>query len=153
MPDLSVQIADPLAEDSLAILRALDRDLLVRYPCGSIHGFDPKDIASNGVFVLARSGNTVAGCGALRPFEGEIVEIKRMFVAPEFRGRGFSRVILRKLESEAALRGFSILRLEAGSQQPEALKLYETSGYARIEAFGEYVGDPLSLCYEKRLDP
>ena len=51
----------------------------------------------------------------------------------------------------AVLRGFSKVRLETGQRQPEAIGLYESSGYAIIPAFGEYVGDPFSVCFEKEI--
>ncbi|MFO0968127.1 MAG: hypothetical protein U0793_21435 [Gemmataceae bacterium] len=43
------------------------------------------------------------------------------------------------------------LRLETGTRQPESIRLYETSGYHRIEPYGEYIGDLHSVCFEKRL--
>jgi ribosomal protein S18 acetylase RimI-like enzyme len=78
-------------------------------------------------------------------------EVKRMYVAPAFRGRGIARALLRALEAAAGRLGVAVLRLETGTRQPEAIGLYEAAGYARIPAFGEYVGDPLSVCFEKRL--
>ena len=60
--------------------------------------------------------------------------------------------LVRKLEEAARGLGFAMIRLETGTLQPEAIRLYETSGYARIPRFGEYSDDPLSVCFEKRLD-
>jgi GNAT superfamily N-acetyltransferase len=68
------------------------------------------------------------------------------------RGQGISRLMLKELESLARRRGFRVLRAETGTRQPEAMKLCETSGYHRIECFGEYAGDPFSVCYERILE-
>src|SRR5262249_55727197 len=92
------------------------------------------------------------GCGAVRPLEPGVGEVKRMFVLPEARGRGIARQILRSLEAAAGSLGFRVLRLETGQRQPEAIRLYQTAGYAEIPRFGEYADDPFSVCFEKRLD-
>ena len=57
------------------------------------------------------------------------------------------------LEDQGLRNGFTTLRLETGTEQPEAVALYESLGYRRIPAFGEYVSDPYSICYEKGLSP
>jgi putative acetyltransferase len=87
----------------------------------------------------------------VRFLERGIGEVKRMCVAPAFRGRGIARALLRGLEGAACQLGFAALRLETGTRQPEAIGLYEAAGYARIPAFGEYAGDPFSVCFEKRV--
>jgi ribosomal protein S18 acetylase RimI-like enzyme len=74
-----------------------------------------------------------------------------MFVAPDCRGRGYGRAILAELERLAAALGYTAARLETGSRQPEAIGLYERSGYRRIANFGMYVGSERSVCFEKRL--
>jgi ribosomal protein S18 acetylase RimI-like enzyme len=74
-----------------------------------------------------------------------------MFVLPEFRGRGIARHILMALESTAQERGYSTLRLETGTRQPEVIGLYKSAGYGEIPCFGEYAGDLFSVCFEKRL--
>jgi ribosomal protein S18 acetylase RimI-like enzyme len=74
-----------------------------------------------------------------------------MFVEPSMRGRGIARALLAGLEAAARGLGLTVLRLETGSRQPEAIGLYESAGYLRVPAFGEYASDPLSVCFEKRL--
>jgi len=90
---------------------------------------------------------------AFRPLDDGVAEFKRMFVAPDFRGRGYSRAILNELERLAGQYGYSVVRLETGNRQPEAIQLYEGSGYKRIPNFGIYVDNEMSLCFEKRLLP
>jgi GNAT superfamily N-acetyltransferase len=78
-------------------------------------------------------------------------EIKRMYVAPAARGRGLSRVVLAHLERTAAQSGAEAMVLETGTAQPEAMALYESSGYTRIPSFGYYKDQPLNRCYGKAL--
>ena len=78
-------------------------------------------------------------------------EIKRMYVGPEFRGRGYAKQMLKHLEELATAKGFSKVRLETGISQPEAIGLYERNGYCKIPPFGDYCDDPLSFFYEKTL--
>ena len=74
-----------------------------------------------------------------------------MFVRLEHRGQGIARAILAALEARAVELGFSTLRIETGGRQPEAVSLYRSAGYMAIPPFGKYVGNPYSLCFEKRL--
>jgi GNAT superfamily N-acetyltransferase len=149
---LTVAVEDPDSADGRALRQALDADLRARYPAASIHGFDPREIAdSRGAFVVARVAGRPAGCGAVRPLGPGAGEVKRIFVEPAFRGRGIARAVLRALEAAAGDLGFGTLRLETGSRQPEAIALFESAGYVRIPPWGEYLGDPFSVCYEKRL--
>ena len=74
-----------------------------------------------------------------------------MYVRPAHRGHGISRLLLREAEDLAKARGVTRIRLETGDLQPESIGLYGSSGYQRIPAFGQYVGSPLSLCFEKPL--
>lgn len=96
------------------------------------------------------NGDAVA-CGVLRPLEPGVGEIKRMFVDNANRRQGLARRILGELEALAPKLGFSLIRLETGTRQPEAIALYQGSGYQPIDAYGEYVGDRFSVCFEKHL--
>lgn len=78
-------------------------------------------------------------------------EVKRMYVAPAARGRGLARRMLAALEESAAAHGFEALVLETGINQPEAIGLYESSGYVPVPPFGHYRESPLSRCYARRL--
>jgi len=93
----------------------------------------------------------LVGCGAIQPLDRETAEIKRMYVAPAYRGRGIARQLLAALEELAASGGRRVLRLETGDFMPEAVKLYASSGYQPIPTYGEYAGNPNSVCFEKRL--
>ena len=78
-------------------------------------------------------------------------EIKRMYVAPAARARGLARVMLAHLEQSAAAAGAEVMILETGTRQPEAIALYESSGYTPIPSFGHYKDSPINRCFAKRL--
>ena len=103
-----------------------------------------------GVFVLARLDGRPAGCGGVRLLEPGIGEIKRMYVDPKARRSGVGRAVLAALEDEAAQLGYSVLKLETGTRQPEAIALYESAGYLPIPCFDNEEWE-LSRCYEKLL--
>lgn len=109
--------------------------------------FEPPE----GAFVVAFEADAAVGCGGLCRYDDETGEIRRMYVAPERRGRGLSREILEALEEEARSLGYSAIRLETGNRQPEAVGLYRSAGYEPIPKYGSYVDDERSLCFEKAL--
>ncbi len=113
---------------------------------------DAEEVAEGrGVFLVAYHDNQPVGCGALRKLDESTVEIKRMYVAPESRGRGGGRAVLNALEKEARNLGASRIVLETGARQKVASALYESDGFEPIPPYGEYVDSPLSVCMEKRL--
>lgn len=150
--EIRVLLESPSSADAAALLEALDQDLLARYPRQNIHGIELRELERDrALFVVARRGGQAVGCGAIRPLEASIGEIKRMYVHPDARRSGVARKMLLTLEEIAKSLGYTILRLETGTRQPEAIALYEKHGYHRILPFGEYVTDPYSVCYEKAL--
>jgi GNAT superfamily N-acetyltransferase len=111
-----------------------------------------KLLAENVAFFVTRYDGAPAGCGGIKLFGTEFGEVKRMFVRPQYRGLGLGKLMLDRLVEYAREHGMSLVRLETGIHQPEAISLYERAGFYRIPPFGSYTDDPLSLCYEKRLD-
>ena len=101
--------------------------------------------------VVAYQDDIPVGCGALRPFDDQTAEIKRMFVHPLFRGQGIAQKILAELEKWAWENLIRKCILETGFNQPEAIALYQKSGYQRIANYGPYGGIANSLCMEKVL--
>jgi ribosomal protein S18 acetylase RimI-like enzyme len=76
-----------------------------------------------------------------------------MYVRPQFRGRGFAKLMLNHLSAYARAQNVTLLRLETGIHQHEAIALYERMGFYAIPPFGDYKPDPLSRFYEKSLTP
>jgi ribosomal protein S18 acetylase RimI-like enzyme len=81
----------------------------------------------------------------------ETAEIKRMYVAPSARGVGLARRMLAHLEDSAGAAGARAVVLETGLAQPEAIALYESSGFVPVPPFGFYRCAPMSRCYGKPL--
>ncbi len=112
---------------------------------------DPAEILDTIIIV---DGDAVLGHSALRPAPGfgpEVLEVKKVFVGPEYRGRGVSRLLMAELEVLARQRGATSLVLQTGELQVPAIKLYENLGYTPIPAYGKYVIIPNALCYVKPL--
>ncbi|MEU7851761.1 GNAT family N-acetyltransferase [Micromonospora parva] len=96
------------------------------------------------------NGRAVA-CGGLQALDAETGEVKRMYVRPAYRGRGIGRQLLAALEECAFRQGHSVVCLETGTYLPAAIALYTSCGYQRIPVYGEYVSNPYSVCFAKRL--
>jgi len=135
--------ADPVA---LTLFALQEAEIMRRYG-GDDPG--PRPVPATPTLLLRVDGEIV-GCVALAA-EDEVGEIKRMFVTESARGRGFSRLLLAAVEDLAVRHGVALLRLVTGTQQPEAVALYESSGYEPIPGFGYWGDEPESLCFAKTL--
>lgn len=121
-------------------------------------GFDPDRsnpapdaelVPPAGLFVLARLDSRPVGCGALKRLGGRLGEIKRMWTAPEARGLGIARQMLRSLEAAAREFGLETLRLETNRTLVEAQALYRREGYREVAPFN---AEPYAHhWFEKRL--
>ena len=154
MSEPVVEALDPADPEVRALLEACDAFYAGLYPPESNHLESVDDLTAPGVlFVGCRVDGELAASGAAKRMDddGRYAEIKRVFVAPEFRGRGLSLAIMRHLETELGRHGVDLLRLETGVHQPEALGLYRRLGYRERGPFGAYRPDPLSVFMEKRL--
>jgi putative acetyltransferase len=151
---VSVVIAEerPDSPDAVALIGELDAHLGALYAVESRHGFSVEKLLRDGVtFFVARDDGRPAGCGGLLLVGREYAEIKRMYVRPAFRGRRIGRLMLDHLVEHARQHGLTVIRLETGIHQREAIALYEARGFRKITPFGPYRDDPVSLCYELRL--
>jgi putative acetyltransferase len=138
--------------DVIRLINELDAHQISLYPPESNHLLDIASLKQpNVLFVVARElDGTALGCGAV-VLMGDYGELKRMFVQPHQRGRGIAKAVMTKLEQETARKGCTLLRLETGILQAEALALYERAGYARCARYGDYPDDPLSVFMEKKI--
>ena len=106
--------------------------------------------APNGAFFVASAGGRLIGCAGWRRHGGD-AELKRMFTAKAARGRGLGRRLLATVEESAREAGCPRIILETGDRQPEAVALYESAGYVRIENFGFYKDEEGVLSFAKPL--
>jgi GNAT superfamily N-acetyltransferase len=153
--NVDIRRADILSPVVQQLISALNSELEERYPEEGANHFrlDPEEVADGrGAFLVAYIGGQPVGCGAVRRIESTVAEIKRMYVAPQARGRGVGRQVLLQLEAEARRLGATRLVLETGPRQPEALALYSRAGFVEIPNFGDYVGCEFSVCMAKELN-
>ena len=150
----SVQEADSQSSEALLLLQEAALEARQVYP----ELFDPaapsptnRPTPPQGVYLVAFAHAQPIGMGAHVPVSEEASEVKRIFVSRHARGEGVARAILERLEAHARAQGFTRLVLETGTRQLAAIRLYESSGFARITPFGSYATDPTSLCFAKSL--
>jgi putative acetyltransferase len=152
MPDPVISRDDPTRPEVRVLIEELDRYQLSLYPPESNHLLDIETLAQPQMrFFSAAVDGEVLGCGGIWLHE-DYAEVKRVYVLPRARGLGLARKIMAVLEGEARAHGLSVVRLETGTRQPEALGLYRALGYTDRGPFGEYpTDDPLSVFMEKLL--
>jgi putative acetyltransferase len=152
LPDLRIEPVPFDHPDAVALRHAQRVELTARYGTPDSEPGPAPTAADTTVFLLARDADGAAiGCGALRALEAGAGEVKRMYVVPERRRCGVAGAVLAALEAEARRRGWTHLRLETGTEQPDAMAFYERHGYSRIPNFSHYADSTLSVCYERAL--
>jgi len=140
--------------DSVKMIADLQQVYVERYGDVDITPVDPAQFAAPlGYFVIGYLDGVPVACGGWRvndELDGA-AEIKRMYVVDSARGKGLSRLVLAHLEATAREAGLLRMVLETGLRQPEAIALYTSSGYERIDNFGVYRDHPESRCFGKSL--
>jgi putative acetyltransferase len=142
---------DSTNKDFVYLVSLLDKDLAERD--GQDHSFYAqfnKIVVIKNVIVLYKNGQPVA-CGAIKTFDKQSMEVKRMFTLPEYRGKGLASIVLNALEIWTKESGYIKCVLETGKRQPEAIALYKKSGYSIIPNYDQYAGIANSVCFVKLL--
>ena len=141
----------PSHPDFIALVKLLDMELKQRD--GEDHAFyaqfNPVD--SLIAVIVAYVDDVPVGCGALKAYEADTAEIKRMYTLESHRGQGIASIILAALEARAAKLGYKKCIRETGLNQPEAIALYHKNGFGVIPNYGQYAGMDNSVCFEKIL--
>lgn len=134
------------------LVHLLDKDLATRdgKEQHSFYAqFNKIDMIKNAIVYYAN--DIPIGCGAFKEFDKSSVEIKRMYVQPNFRGQRIGATILKELELWAAELNYVECVLETGKKNPEALHLYQKEGYEIIPNFGQYKNVENSVCMKKSI--
>jgi hydroxymethylpyrimidine/phosphomethylpyrimidine kinase len=141
---------DPAAQ---RLVEQVQQEYVRRYGGPDESPMDPAEfVPPDGIFLVAWQDGTAVGCGGWRRLAGtDAAEIKRMYVTPAGRRRGLARTILAELERTAAAGGAHRVVLETGTEQPEAIALYLSSGYEPIAGFGYYADRPRARHFGKAL--
>jgi GNAT superfamily N-acetyltransferase len=139
--------------DFISLVTKLDKELAMRD--GDDHSFFAQfnKIDKINHVVIIFNNNLPVGCGAIKHYEFGVMEIKRMFVLPEYRGKGIASKILLELENWTKEIGYMKCILETGKRQPEAISLYKKCNYEIIPNYGQYINIENSVCFQKVLLP
>ena len=139
----------PAHEGYKDLVKHLDTELAITD--GEDHAFYDQFNKSDTIkhVVVIYENDQPIGCGAIKEFEPGVMEIKRMFVIKENRGKGYASRMLKELETWASEFGYEKCILETGINQPEAIALYKKNGYHFISNYGQYAGVEKSFCFEK----
>ncbi len=142
---------DSADKDFQELVKALDIDLSIRD--GEEHSFYDQfnkiDMIRHAI--IAYDGDEPVGCGAVKEYSADTMEVKRMYVPPARRGQGIASIILTELENWCREMNYTRCLLETGKKQPEAIALYTKNNYRVIPNFGQYKNVENSVCFEKLL--
>lgn len=134
------------------LVRELDEDLIARFG-DSARAYQQYNGLEHIVTacVVIKNGQAVA-CGAFQELTEDTAELKRIFVKPEFRGKGLGRQVVEALELQALWQGYLYTALSTGRGMKQAISLYRRLGYKDSEPWGPYVGDRACICLSKEIE-
>lgn len=137
--------ADPDSPEAQVLLAELGAALQAITGASGVASFDPQDVRGpRSVFLIARTDDgTAVGCGALRPLQGGVAELKRMYARP---GSGAGRHILAALEWHAVIFGYDEIWLSTRRVNRRAMNFYRRNGYVPVPPYGKYIGSQASAC-------
>jgi putative acetyltransferase len=154
--DLTIERVSVATDEIRQLVAELDRALAGAYLPEQHHALSFERLFDSNVrFFAARVDSVALGCGGVALYDG-FAEVKRMYTQPTARRQGVATAVLRHLEAEAKRAGYSVLRLETGMYQAEAIEFYLRAGFERCDPFGEYISmSPqaieTSVFYEKSI--
>lgn len=150
---IQVVRTDSANPDFISLVKNLDADLAARD--GNDHAYYAQfnKIDTIKYAVIAYENDQPRGCGAIKEYSPNTMEIKRMYTAPGIRKKGVATRLLADLEKWATELYCEKCILETGRRQPEAIALYKNNGYILIPNYGQYAGIDNSVCFEKELKP
>jgi len=138
--------------EALLLTGELQQEYVARYGGPDETPVDPRSFdPPEGAFLVAELNGELVGCAGLRRHDPQTAELKRVYVRATHRRRGLARVLLDAIEEQARKLGYRQLILENGSRQPEAVALYEASGYQPMANFGYYQDSGMDSSYVKDL--
>lgn len=137
--------------DFIDLIASLDKSLWDCYPELETNYWGNNIIEFNPNVIVVYLENKAIACGCFKKYDKNTIELKRMFVSPEARGRGLAKKIIEELEIWAHELGFSFSVLETLYKQREAISLYQKVGYTIVDNYEPYVGLENSICMKKQI--
>ncbi|MDT7831346.1 GNAT family N-acetyltransferase [Flavobacteriaceae bacterium S356] len=150
--ELKIKRTNSANKDFIELVKELDAYLAITD--GDDHDFYDQynKLDTIKYVIVVYKDQEALGCGAIKRFDDNAIEIKRVYTKPERRGKGIAKKIMQELEAWAKELNFERCILETGERQVEAVRFYDKIGYKRMENYGQYVGVENSLCFEKYLN-
>jgi putative acetyltransferase len=148
---LNVIKTDSKNIDFIELIKLLNEDLNERY--GELQKQYDKHNKLEFIkdVIIIYKDDVPAACGALKEYDADTIELKRIFVTKDNRRQGLSKLIVSRLEELGSSNGYKYAVLETGIKQIEAINLYKNTGYTIIENYGQYAGNSNSVCMKKDL--
>jgi len=156
--EVDIELVATATHDVRELIGELDQVLAAEYLPEQRHGLALEALFQPHIrFFVARLNGAAIGCGGVALFD-DFAEVKRMYVRETARGRGVAQALLTRIETEARVAGFGVLRLETGERQAAALRFYARAAFTPCAAFGEYApmrpdSIATSIFMEKQLRP
>jgi GNAT superfamily N-acetyltransferase len=147
-----IKRTDSTHPDFNVLAGELESDLKIRDGIDHLYYAELNKIDKLNYLVISYLNGIPIACGGLRPYTTDRMEIKRMYVRPDYRGQGIATAILSELENWSKELGYRYCVLETGRNQPEAIALYKKNNYQVSANFGQYAESPNSICMEKLMD-
>lgn len=147
---------NPKDPDVVNVFADIDRLINSLYPVATAQSLKLEELSEENVYAIGlKNEDGIIACGAIvKQNDGVLYgEIRRLYVKPSYRGRGFSRRIMQNLLHYAGETKIPLIRLETGPKQTESISLYEDLGFERCASFGSYKDDPQSVFMELGLSP
>ncbi|MEM9777249.1 MAG: GNAT family N-acetyltransferase [Chloroflexota bacterium] len=155
--EITIQKERPDSPEAVKLIDELENVLGALYNAENRFGYSVQKLIDQGVhFYVARADRHPAGCGGVQIFPDAsppYAELKRMYTHPDFRGMGIAKKMLEQLKQIALDHDVTVLRLETGIYQHEAIGLYKQWGFEERGPFGDYTGLEVNLYFEKTLSP
>ncbi|MBO9533795.1 MAG: GNAT family N-acetyltransferase [Solirubrobacteraceae bacterium] len=151
-PPLEIRPADSGSSPGRELITAMLAELDALY--GKLDGprptATPEELSAErgGAFFLAWKGEHAVASGGFKRLEGDLAEVKRIYVVPRWRSRGIASDVLDFVEQQARAAGYRRLRLQHGADQPHAMALYTSAGY---HAIPDYNGNPYAAHWAEKL--
>jgi len=152
MSDIDFTVTSYDAPAAVELIAELQAEYEIRYGSGDETPVEAAEFALPlGIFLIGSDDEKLVACGGIRLTAPGVAELKRMYVRAPARRRGIARLLLARIEDEVRALGATLLRLETGMRQPEAIAMYRSEGYVDTEPFGHYADAPESVHLAKRL--
>lgn len=148
---ITLKRTDASNKDFHQLITELDKGLLENYQEAQSYYNQFNKLEDIKHVIVSYQKGIPVGCGAIKYFDDDRMEVKRMYVSPDLRGQGLATKILLELEDWVKFLGFRKCILETGTLQIGAIALYKKEGYKIISNYGQYEGMDTSICFEKDL--